>query len=205
MEHSKNTINCPNFVVNAMEPLPPEPQNVGEENVIAAKRLKSLIKSNFQQQLATAQQYGEAIHVNKLQAAFTNNPADLQTIVDGIAQLNGRVGAIDDRLENITTTLGNITTRLDTVTTLLTQQQRTTTLAYQRNLTIRNYDDSPVYFFPALVADHPLPEDLPRNRSDLFEMSAVQCAAIEAAYGIPRVNRIAERRDNIANFIGVSF
>ena len=191
MAQQNNTIVCPNIqfineLAVALDPL--EAQNVTAQNVVDAKRFKKIVKTCFTLQIANAQDYVNAIHyARKVELANSNDPTQ-SAILNAINQLNIRMNNMEERLGELIN--------------LLEEQQRTTTQQYKKNL-IAITGDQPIYFFPPLDAEFPLPANLPQTRSALFQMNGATCTAIENSYALISSNEINERRRNIAHFIGL--
>lgn len=183
-----------------MEPLDPlEAQNVNAQNVVDAKRFKKIAKICFNHQIANSQDYVNAIHyARKVELANSNDPTHAPAILNAIEQINIRIDNIEERLGR----MDDIEERLGGLINLFEDQQRTTTSQYKKN-SLALQGDQPIYFFPPLDDAYPLPANLPRTRSALFQMNRRTCNAIEHSYALASPTEINDRRRNIADFIGL--
>lgn len=118
-------------------------------------------------------------------------------IQDRILQL---LQVVNQRFDNLENQLAVTNQRINNL-------ERIGSMEYRKNSICAKFDESVVYFFPSLVENHHLPEQLPQNRGELFLITGDQCNMIERAYGITpnQGDGLRERRERIANFIGVNF
>ena len=182
---------------------------VNAESVIAAKKYEEMMKMHYENNNATAEDYVRAIDfsVQVQNARITVGvPAGLEAIVQLMNQRFNELNQnLDRRFDEVDRRFDEVDRRFNNLENQIAQQNRTTTIEYRKNSTGGSFDESLVYFFPSLVENQHLPERLPQNRRELFGLNGAECGAIERAYGITynRGDRVLQRRERIANFIGV--